>query len=62
MTPPTRLLRLSEVIERTALSRSHIYALIERNQFPAQRKLGAKCSRWVEAEIDAWIREGTKAA
>lgn len=57
MTEPARLLRINEVIERTALSRSHIYALIKQDRFPAQRQLGRKCARWVEADIDAWIRD-----
>ncbi len=54
---PIRLLKINEVIDRTSLSRSTIYALIEKGKFPSQRKLGPKCSRWVESEIDAWTRE-----
>lgn len=52
---PERLLRIRDVIARTSLSRSHIYALVGRNKFPAPRKLGTKCSRWIESEVDAWI-------
>ncbi|WP_311270867.1 AlpA family phage regulatory protein [Sphingobium sp. WCS2017Hpa-17] len=51
-----RLLKISDVMERTALSRSHIYTLVGRGQFPAPRKLGPKCSRWVESHVDAWVR------
>ena len=54
--PPERLLKISEVMARTSLSRSHIYALMKAGDFPPQRKLGHKCSRWVETEIDAWTR------
>ena len=54
---PIRLLKINEVMDRTSLSRSTIYALIEKGKFPSQRKLGRKCSRWVESEIDAWTRE-----
>lgn len=54
--PPERLLKIGEVMARVSLSRSHIYALIERGDFPTQRKLGHRCSRWVESEIDAWTR------
>lgn len=50
-----RLLRIAQVMERTALSRSYIYRLIQRGEFPAQLDLGAKCSRWVEADIAKWI-------
>lgn len=54
--PPERLIKLSEVMARTSLSRAHIYALIKKGAFPIQRKLGNKCSRWLESEIDAWTR------
>jgi prophage regulatory protein len=53
---PERLIKITEVMERTSLSRSHIYTLIERGVFPAQRKLGHRCVRWVESEVDAWTR------
>ncbi|WP_257555103.1 AlpA family transcriptional regulator [Sphingobium sp. CFD-2] len=56
---PERFLRISDVVARTALSRSHIYALVGREQFPAPRKLGAKCSRWIESEVDAWISKAS---
>lgn len=52
---PERLLKIDEVMRRTSLSRTHLYALIKRGEFPAQRKMGYKCSRWVESEIDAWV-------
>lgn len=50
-----KLLRIADVIALTALSRSYIYRLIQRGEFPAQLDLGAKCSRWVEADIARWI-------
>ncbi|ATI82881.1 helix-turn-helix transcriptional regulator [Sphingobium yanoikuyae] len=58
-TQPERFLRISDVVARTALSRSHIYALISREAFPAPRKLGLKCSRWIESEVDAWINKAS---
>lgn len=54
---PERLLKISEVMSRTSLSRTHVYALIKRGEFPHQRKMGYKCSRWVESEIDAWVNQ-----
>lgn len=50
-----KLLRIADVMERTALSRSYIYRLIQRGAFPAQLDLGVKCSRWLEADIANWI-------
>jgi len=49
------LLRITDVMTRTSLSRSHIYALVRRGQFPAPVKLGPKCARWVESDVDAWL-------
>lgn len=53
--PPSRLLRLPEVMDRVGLRRSAIYQRMSEGRFPKCRSLGPKCSVWVEAEIDAWI-------
>ena len=52
---PPRLLRLPEVMDRVGLRRSAIYQRMSEGRFPKCRTLGAKCSVWVEAEINAWI-------
>jgi prophage regulatory protein len=54
--PPTRLLRLPEVMARVGLRRSAIYQRMSEGRFPKSRSLGPKCAVWVEAEIDEWIR------
>lgn len=52
------VLRLRDVMTRSGLSRSQIYALVTRNLFPAPIKLGGtRASGWVEQELDAWISE-----
>jgi prophage regulatory protein len=53
---PPRLLRLPEVISRVGLRRSAIYQRMSEGRFPKCRSLGPKCSVWVEAEINAWIK------
>lgn len=53
--PPPRLLRLPEVMERVGLRRSAIYQRMSEGRFPRCRTLGAKCSVWVESEINARI-------
>lgn len=50
-----RLLRLPEVMDRVGLRRSAIYQRMSEGRFPKCRTLGAKCSVWVEAEINDWI-------
>jgi prophage regulatory protein len=51
------LLRLPNVLERTGLSRSKVYELIGRHQFPKPVRLGARFTAWVSSEIDAWVCE-----
>lgn len=51
-----KFLRLSDVKERTGLSRSTIYLNISKNIFPRPISLGARCVGWLESEIDAWIQ------
>lgn len=50
-----RLLRISQVIDKTSLSRSTIYELMRTGQFPKQLRISAKAAAWREDEIDAWI-------
>lgn len=54
---PVRLLRMSQVQDRTGLSRSTIRRWVARGLFPQPIKLGENVVGWIEAEIDAWIRE-----
>lgn len=51
---PTRLLHLRAVMDRTSLSRTSIYRLMARGEFPASVPLGGRVS-WVEAEVQSWI-------
>lgn len=52
-----RFLRLSDVKERTGLSRSTIYLSISQGNFPKNISLGTRCVGWLESEIDAWMQE-----
>jgi prophage regulatory protein len=51
------IIRLPTVRQRTGLSRSSIYNLIARRQFPAPIKLGARASGWLAEEVDRWIND-----
>ena len=48
----SRLLRLPEVLARTGLSRSRLYADLT---FPKSVKIGDRAVAWVEDEVQAWI-------
>lgn len=49
------MLKLKDVMKMTGLSRSTIYAYIEKGIFPAQVKIGARSVAWIEQEIIEWI-------
>ncbi|MAD88549.1 AlpA family transcriptional regulator [Pseudoalteromonas sp. SS15] len=55
MSTELRLIKISKVIEKTALSRSSIYDYMSKGLFPNSVKLGARSVAWVESEVDAWI-------
>jgi prophage regulatory protein len=50
-----KLIKLRSVISLTCLSRSHVYALAQQNNFPKPVKLSERSSAWVESEVLAWI-------
>jgi len=56
----TRLLRLPDVLERSALSRSALYRLVNEGAFPRPLKLTQRSVAWVESEVEAWIDEKMK--
>lgn len=52
-----RLLRMKQVTERTTLSKSTLYAKIQRGEFPAGQLIGNRCRVWTEEQVSDWIRE-----
>ena len=47
-----RFLKLKEVMEKTALSRSAIYRKLNDGEFPQSVSLGDSAIVWVESEVD----------
>lgn len=56
------LIRMPEVIKRTGIGRSAIYAAIAKGKFPPPVKIGERASAWVEDEISEWIEERISAS
>lgn len=56
------LLRLPAVLLRTGLSRSQVYALISRRQFPPPVRLSSRCSAWPDSEIAQWIDQRVRSS
>ena len=54
--PGMRLLKLSAVENRVGLKSSQIYRLIDLGCFPAPVPLTQCARRWLEHEIDEWLR------
>ncbi|MBA0216222.1 AlpA family transcriptional regulator [Escherichia albertii] len=57
MKEKTKLIRISEVIDRTGFCRAWIYRLIKNNSFPSPVKTGERSIAFIESEVDQWIEE-----
>lgn len=55
MSKREEIIRISEVQKRTGLSRSGIYYLVKKNEFPSPIKLGERASGFIAREVDEWI-------
>lgn len=56
----TRILRLTEVLHRTGLSRSTIYTAQAAGIFPRSVRIGRRSVGWLSSEIDKWLEERTE--
>lgn len=52
-----RILRCHDVLETTGLSRSTIYRMMERDEFPKPTKLGVRAIGWRQSAVIGWIDE-----
>ncbi|ORT49523.1 transcriptional regulator [Vibrio sp. qd031] len=52
-----RFLKLKEVMEKTALSRSAIYRKMNDDEFPKSISLGDRAVAWVESEVELWMED-----
>jgi len=50
-----KILKLPQVMEATALSRSSIYAFVAKNTFPRPIRLGQRAVGWELDAINQWI-------
>lgn len=54
--------RIGAAAKRTGLSRSYLYALSAKGDFPPIIKISERASAVVTAELDRWIKDKIKAA
>ena len=57
-----RILRCRQVLARTGLSRSSLYALIGRGEFPSAVRLSQRSVGWLEQDIAQWIEARSRVA
>ena len=57
---PLKLLRFPVVRERTGLSRSTIWRLERRGEFPKHHRISPNVVAWVEEDVAVWISDRTK--
>lgn len=50
-----QIIRLPQLVEKTGISRAHVYALIGRGEFPRPIRLGRRAVGWREDEIEDWL-------
>ena len=53
---PARVIyRVQQVADITGFTRTWIYKLMARGEFPRSFKIGTRAVGWDSAEVDAWI-------
>ncbi|EGR2323850.1 AlpA family phage regulatory protein [Vibrio sp. 7-5(1-a)] len=52
-----RFLKLKEVMQKTALSRSAIYRKMGEGSFPKSVSLGDRAVAWIESEVEEWMEK-----
>jgi prophage regulatory protein len=50
-----KILRCQDVQEATGLSRSTIYRMMDRDDFPKATKLGVRAIGWRQSVVNRWI-------
>ena len=53
----TQMLRIREVCQRTSLSKSQIYRLVDELGFPAPVRLGKRACAFIESEVEEWLQK-----
>ena len=56
------LMRVADVSEATALSKSEIYRRVQAGTFPKQTRISHRYSVWQRAEVEDWIAKALRQA
>ena len=55
VTPEYRLIKMQEVLRICGMSRSTLYRLVAKGQFPAPLRLGPRAARWRLHDVIEWV-------
>lgn len=55
------LLRIKSVIEATSVSRTQIYRLMKRGEFPQSHRISEGVTCWLASDIHDWVNSRTGA-
>ena len=55
MDPSRRILRLPEVLEMTGLSRTTVWRLERKGEFPRRVQLGPRAVGWQSSAVEEWL-------
>jgi prophage regulatory protein len=50
-------LREKDVLQKVGISKSQLWRLIKRGDFPKPIKISERCNAWSARRIDAWLSE-----
>lgn len=59
--PSIDLMRIEDVLQATGLTRTTLYRLMARGQFPAQFHIGDRAVAWRRQEVHLWLQTRTLA-
>jgi prophage regulatory protein len=54
--------RIDKVLEETGLSKSTVYDLMKKGEFPAAIQLSAKAIGWSDTDVRTWQEDRVKAS
>jgi prophage regulatory protein len=57
-----QILKISDLVKKSNLSKSSIYRLSAQGKFPPIIKLGARSSGVLESDYDEWVQERVEAS
>lgn len=53
----SKLFRINDVIVKTGMAKSTIWAWVQNNRFPKPLKISNRITVWKESDIDEWIEK-----